>query len=479
MKLTPIDLDRAAGALVGAAAGDALGAGYEFKSHPPADAQMIGGGLGNWERGEWTDDTQTALCIAEITASGSVELEGIAQRFLDWYHSGPADVGIQTRSVLDRASSAADLTGIAADYHKDHLKNSAGNGSLMRTSPVALASLGDDKDLARWAAEVSALTHGDPLAGEACALWCVAIDRAVREARLDGVRDGLELLPEQSRPRWTAWLDQAEKSPPAEFSPNGYVVAALQAAHSAITQTPIPADMPCTHLQNALKAAVAIGNDTDTVAAVAGALLGARWGASAIPMEWRSVLHGWPGYRAADLVRLAVLSARRGEDDAQGWPSVQAMVPYYSASFPCEAIAVALDDDPGMFVGNVPGLSRLPSAPDVVLSLCRMGRGDVPAHAEHHELWLIDSADPADNPNLDFVLSDTAAAISRWRQEGRTVFVHCVRAESRTPTVAAAYRAQREGISAIEALERVRLVLPGAHPNRGFVEAMDRLWPRT
>ena len=98
MKLTPIELDRAAGALMGAAAGDALGAGYEFKPHPPADAQMIGGGLGNWERGEWTDDTQMAMCIAEITASGSVDLDGIAQGFLDWYRSGPADVGSQTRS---------------------------------------------------------------------------------------------------------------------------------------------------------------------------------------------------------------------------------------------------------------------------------------------------------------------------------------------------------------------------------------------
>ena len=132
-----------------------------------------------------------------------------------------------------------------------------------------------------------------------------------------------------------------------------------------------------------------------------------------------------------------------------------------------------------MFVGNVPGLSCLASAPDVVLSLCRLGRGDVPERTQHQEVWLIDSADPADNPNLDFVLSDTATAISRWRHQGRTVFVHCVRAESRTPTVAAAYLAHHDRISGNEALEQVRRVLPSTRPNRGFLQALDRLWPQT
>jgi hypothetical protein len=59
------DLDRCAGVLLGLAAGDALGAGYEFRTPPRGDAAMIGGGLGGWEVGEWTDDTQMAVCIAE------------------------------------------------------------------------------------------------------------------------------------------------------------------------------------------------------------------------------------------------------------------------------------------------------------------------------------------------------------------------------------------------------------------------------
>jgi hypothetical protein len=304
----------------------------------------------------------------------------------------------------------------------------------------------------------------------ACVLWCAAIDRAVRDARLDGIRDGLNLLPAWRRQSWSDWLYEAETRPAAAFSPNGFVVRALQAAHAAITQTPVPARQPCTHLQAALKAAVGVGDDTDTVAAIAGSLLGARWGASAVPLAWRSALHGWPGYRSADLVRLAVLAARHGEDDAHGWPSCRSMAPYYQASYPSPPIATVLPDDSGVAVANIGGLSTLPFRADVVLSLCRMGRSEPPASAEHHHLWLVDSTDPADNPNLEFLLAGAARAIDAWRKEGRTIAIHCVQAESRTPTVAAAYLARRLGISDRDAMERARRVLPGARPNAAFVQ---------
>jgi ADP-ribosyl-[dinitrogen reductase] hydrolase len=169
---------------------------------------------------------------------------------------------------------------------------------------VALAHLGDDAALATAARAISALTHADPRAGEACVLWCIAIDRAVREGRLDGARDGLDRLDRPgARDQWRSLFDEAESEPPTRFNPNGFVVTAFQAAHAAVHQTPVEGG---DHLVRALRAAVHIGDDTDTVAAIAGSLLGARWGASAVPMEWRRKLHGWPGYTAADLVRLAV-----------------------------------------------------------------------------------------------------------------------------------------------------------------------------
>jgi ADP-ribosylglycohydrolase len=68
-----VDLDRCAGVLLGLAVGDALGAGYEFRTPPRGDAAMIGGGTGDWEPGEWTDDTQVAICIAEEATTGTLE----------------------------------------------------------------------------------------------------------------------------------------------------------------------------------------------------------------------------------------------------------------------------------------------------------------------------------------------------------------------------------------------------------------------
>lgn len=204
-------------------------------------------------------------------------------------------------------------------------------------------------------------------------------------------------------------------------------------------------------------------------------LLGARWGASAVPLAWRTLLHGWPGYHTRDLIRLAILSACRGQADRAGWPVAQSLVPYYRDGFGAHVATVALTEDPGVLIGDAAAVTD--HGCDIVVSLCRMGRADVGASVEHHELWLIDEADPATNPNLDFMLTDVAAAIVRWRSQGRSVLVHCARAESRSPTVAAAYLAQHLGISGAEALERASVVLPALNPNPGFRAALKRLWP--
>lgn len=315
------DANRVTGVMLGAAAGDALGAGYEFRTPPKlGEARMIGGGLGGFECGEWTDDTQMAICILKaVKRTGflgrkrTVDLIDTGRNFLGWLSEGPADVGIQTRSVLGQALrgqrdsltlAAGTLTAISENYHHRNPDNSAGNGSLMRTAPVALAYLGNDEAMAAAARAVSNLTHADPIAGDACVLWCIAIDRAIRQDRLDGITDGIKLLPEHRRASWESKLYVAMGLPnPRAFSRgNGYVVTALQAALNAAVNAP--------GLAEGLHAAVSTGGDTDTVAAIAGALLGARYGASAIPAEWRMQLHGWPGIDWADLARLAVRAAR-------------------------------------------------------------------------------------------------------------------------------------------------------------------------
>jgi protein-tyrosine phosphatase len=99
--------------------------------------------------------------------------------------------------------------------------------------------------------------------------------------------------------------------------------------------------------------------------------------------------------------------------------------------------------------------------------------GAEPLSPAHHDVWLLDDPDPASNPHLEFVLDDTARFIGTQRDAGKTVFVHCVRAESRTPTVAAAYLARRFGISGADALTRVRRALPDADPNPAFIRYLE------
>ncbi|MEV5751126.1 ADP-ribosylglycohydrolase family protein [Actinoallomurus sp. NPDC052308] len=299
--------DRAAGVLLGAACGDALGVPYEFAEPLPETAvpEMVGGGLGPYAPGEYSDDTQMQVCVAEVAATAGdlrseEALDGIAERFLRWSHEGASDVGLQTSGVLAATARAGGLARsmreASADLHRK-TGRTAGNGSLMRTGIVALPYLADPAGMAEAARLVSSLTHFDDLAGDACVLWCSGVRRAVLDATFDGVREGLDLLPAERRHHWAAWLRDAETGPPGRFSPNGFVVPALQAAWSAITHT--------ANLTGGLVAAVRVGNDTDTVAAIAGALLGARYGLSAVPDEWRARVHGWPGLRADDLVSLA------------------------------------------------------------------------------------------------------------------------------------------------------------------------------
>ncbi|MHB8334881.1 MAG: ADP-ribosylglycohydrolase family protein [Acidimicrobiales bacterium] len=318
--VTSIEIDRAVGAVIGGAVGDALGAGYEFGPVPqPNDVTMRRGTLTGAPAGHWTDDTAMAIAILEVAAAQGTLITdhaavSVGERFLEWYRSGPSDIGNQTRAVLSRATSGVDLAETAAREQALD-PDRAGNGSLMRTGPVALAHLGDEANLVSAARAMSVLTHPNPIALDACVLWTLAIDHAIRTGELVGPRVGLHQIEAARRSLWVRWIDDAESLEPRTFNPNGYVVTALQAAWSAIHVTRENHD----HFGSGLSQAVAIGDDTDTVAAIAGSLLGAAYGASSIPLAWKNGLAGWPAqYRSADLVRLAMRAAKRGGTDEQG-----------------------------------------------------------------------------------------------------------------------------------------------------------------
>ena len=133
--------------------------------------------------------------------------------------------------------------------------------------------------------------------------------------------------------------------------------------------------------------------------------------------------------------------------------------------------------DDGVWLGDVAALQGLPSGVDAVVSLCRVNDNDLPAGIEQIDIRLIDIVGPDANPNLDFVLTDTVRLIEQLRNEGRTVLLHCVACQSRTPTVAALYGARKDGISGWAALDEVTAVLPDAYPNTDFQAALQRLAP--
>lgn len=500
-ELSGAQVDRAAGVLLATACGDALGAGYEFGPPLPESApvEMRGGGPFGWAPGEWTDDTSMAVAIAEVAATGAdlraaTAQDAVAARWAEWA-AGARDIGMQTRAVFaaagaapGRAGPTSEVLSAAAEAHHARTGRSGGNGSLMRTAPVALAYLDDPEGLVEAARALSALTHYDPEAGEACVLWSLAIRHAVLRGTFDGLRLALGALPADRAAVWAARLDDAEARPPSHFDRNGWVVQALQGAWSAIARTPVPADDPATgahpaqHLQRALEAAVRGGRDTDTVAAIAGGLLGARWGASAVPAAWRREVLGWPGNRARDLQRLGIATARRSmggpPDDPAGWPSSSTM-PF--EAWPGAETLVAHPHDRGVLLGGFRAVTSPPAGVDAVVSLCRLGWEQWPApgvaERDHVTVWLADDGGDH-NPHLDHVLRDAAGAVATLRAEGRTVLLHCVAAQSRTPTVAGLYAALHVGVEPRQALGDVLRALPAAAPNRHFQAAIRRLTVR-
>ena len=470
--------DRVEGVLLTTAAGDALGAPYEFQPPraPDLEVAMVGGG--GWDPGEWTDDTSMAVAVAEVASEGKdlrdeSAQDEIVRRWYTWSRDAK-DVGVQTRSVLGAAGRGGEITAARARAEATALhergRRTAGNGSLMRTAPVALAFLDDEEAMVEAARAISALTHFDPEAGDACALWCCAIRHAVLTGKLD-VRIGLHHIDSHRRDAWAARLDEAESAPPASFPNNGWVVTALQAAWSAIATTPVPVDDPdagrfrADHLRLALDAAVRAGYDTDTVAAIAGGLLGAAYGASAVPGAWRRMLHGWPGSTAHDLVALATAIERKGKPDGFDFS--------YPGS-PVDTFARHPDDD-GVLLGGIGVLRKLPEEVDAVVSLCRVADEDMRTDMPHVEVRLIDQPYSDENPHLDFVLLDTVRLIEEMRKDGRTVLVHCVGAYSRTPTIAALYGSRLRAVDVDEAVRDIAAALPGAHPNRAFRAALRRL----
>lgn len=341
--LTPAQRERAVGAVVAAAAGDALGAPYEFQPPMPdsEEIDMIGGGVLDWEEGEWTDDTAMAIVVLEASLAASdghdlrVETaqDHIAREWYSW-SLGTPDIGTLTSLVVRTAAEfaredghyaprARDFRRAAASAH-EQLPASAGNGSLVRVHVSVLPYLlSPVEDAVEAIAAVCGLTHVHPDTIEACTLWGLAVRHAILTGEID-VRVGLPQLPQERRAEWLERIEEAEGMTPARFRRNGWVVGAFQAAWAAIVGIgPIPEGKFAQRdaLVAALESAVRAGYDTDTVASITGALMGAALGPKAVPPEWRRELFGWPSYEVdelAGLVERVIAPLVRGAGDGSG-----------------------------------------------------------------------------------------------------------------------------------------------------------------
>ncbi|MFD3719226.1 ADP-ribosylglycohydrolase family protein [Streptomyces sp. NPDC058674] len=295
-------VDRAVGAVLGSAVGDALGAPYEFGPEGRLSAggeEMCAGG--GWDPGEATYDTQMAVLVGEsLVERDGLELPDVFARFQRWAAGEPKDIGLQTEDVLTNGEP----WDLAAALHFRVNALAAGNGSLMRasTSAVYFAPAGRraTMDAAR---RIAALTHGDPAAGEGTAV----LHELVRTA-MDG-DDPLAALPATLALVRPADRERYDRVLAADWHPglatefNGAVWPCLGSAVWALRTT--------SGFAQAVRAAVDLGGDTDTVAAVTGTLAGARYGAAAIPRHWTEPLHvplpgsGGRVLRARDLRTLA------------------------------------------------------------------------------------------------------------------------------------------------------------------------------
>ncbi|WP_051827459.1 ADP-ribosylglycohydrolase family protein [Streptomyces bicolor] len=299
--------ERALGAVIGSAVGDALGAPFEFgpenafsaRFAEPGQGGMCGGG--GWEPGEATDDTQMAVLVGEsLVECDGLELPDVFRRFQRWAAAGPKDIGLQTEAVL----SSGDPWDTAAALHFQVSQRAAGNGALMRaaTSAVHFARYGREvtMDAAR---RLAALTHGDRAAWEGTAVFHELVRVALSGADpLAAVPDTLTAVHPDHRDRYAVVLapnwhpDQA-----TEF--NGAVWPCLGSAVWALRGT--------SSYEDAVRAAIDLGGDTDTVAAVTGGLAGAVYGIAAVPERWTAALHvPLPGFgervlRVGELAELA------------------------------------------------------------------------------------------------------------------------------------------------------------------------------
>ena len=289
--------ERIEGGIVGLLVGDALGVPYEFhKQHeipPLAEIEFDPppGFRRTYSRiapGTWSDDGAHALALlASLLHCGKLDLDDFGRRLVNWYNHGYKavnahvfDVGVQTSHAINRLQDGTPAHEAGSKGEFDN-----GNGSLMRVLPLALWHKGTDQDLVADAHKQSLVTHGHLRSQVCCALYCLWARFTLADLSTPWLMAVARLRsiyghdsPERDELEWSISPDDQ-----AEPTGSGYVVDCLRSARWATEAG---------GYEQVVKAAISLGNDTDTTACVAGGIAGIRDGIIAIPERWRTRLRG-------------------------------------------------------------------------------------------------------------------------------------------------------------------------------------------
>lgn len=266
--------DKVKGALYGVAIGDALGGPLEFmtaaeikKKHGTV-TEMIGGGWLDLKPGETTDDTAMTIAVAEgILKSPVFPVINVGHYFLDWYRTGPKDVGNTCKVALEHAIALGADKNINAWLEAPRITDevlqgqTAGNGALMRTIYPALF-YNDIHEMIVHARDIAKMTHAADISTRICQEYCEVIYAAIR-----GGDPKEHIYVRNYKPR---------------ALPTGYVLDSYSVAINSFCGTE--------SFEEALVEAVNQGGDADTIGAITGGLAGAVYGYSQIPERWIAAL---------------------------------------------------------------------------------------------------------------------------------------------------------------------------------------------
>lgn len=261
--------DRALGAYLGYAIGDALGATVEFMT--PSEiahqygvhSRMIGGGWLKLEPGQVTDDTEMTLSVGRaIIHAGGWDLKGVCDEFAEWLKQVPVDVGNTVRRGIRRYIIDGSMSTPPHD-------GDGGNGACMRVLPVALATIGRDVEFERWIIEQCHITHNHPLSDAASLAMGRMVQRLVMGGGVTACREEAKaLVGRHSEFRFERFRGPC----------SAYIVDTVCTVlkHYFLTDS----------VRSCITETVNMGGDADTAGALAGMLAGATYGASTLPVAW-------------------------------------------------------------------------------------------------------------------------------------------------------------------------------------------------